>query len=60
MDGVEPEREGAVRYALDLLNLTQGVASLSLTPLSLSDFSLYDFELVTYLQSQLRLTRPKK
>jgi hypothetical protein len=60
MDGVEPGKEGAVRYALDLLNAVNGVQSLGLTPLSLSDFSLYDFELVTYLQSQLRLTRPKK
>lgn len=59
MDGVEPEHEHAVLYAIDLLNVVNRVNSLGLTPLTLSEFSYYDFELVTYLQSELRRTRPK-
>lgn len=59
MDGVAPENQGTVRYALDLLNTVNGSNSLGFTPFKLSDFTFYEFELMNYLQTQLAATRPK-
>jgi hypothetical protein len=61
MDGVEPEHQGVVRYAFDLLSTVNRANALGLAPLPLSDFSFYDFDLVSYLQSELRRTSvPRK